>query len=41
MKLVVVMHLEGDEECVPRPLSDLDVPVYSRIPLEGVDPPNV
>lgn len=36
MKLVMLMYLEEDDGCVERLLGEAEVPVYSRLPLEGV-----
>lgn len=36
MKLVMLMYLEEDDDCVERLLEETEVPVYSRLPLEGV-----
>ena len=36
MKLVMLMYLEEDDRCVERLLEEAEVPVYSRLPLEGV-----
>jgi len=36
MKLVMLMYLEEDEPCVRRLLRELEVPLFSRMPVEGV-----
>ena len=36
MKMVILMYLEEDDDCVDRLLAEAEVPVYSRLPLEGV-----
>ncbi|MFW6088203.1 MAG: hypothetical protein ACODAB_00530 [Gemmatimonadota bacterium] len=36
MKLVILMYLREDEDCVDRLLSENRVPVYSRMEMEGV-----
>ena len=36
MKMVLLMYLEEDQRCVDRLLRELDVPVYSRLSMEGV-----
>jgi hypothetical protein len=35
MKMILLTYLEGDEECVERLLNELEVGVYSRLPMEG------
>ena len=35
MKMILLMYLEGDEECVGRLLKDLGVGVYSQMSMEG------
>jgi len=35
MKLVILTYLEGDEKCVERLLTQLEVPTFSRLPVEG------
>ena len=35
MKLVMLTYLEGDEKCVERLLTELEVPTFSRLPVEG------
>ncbi len=36
MKLVILMYLETDEKCVENLLADQKIPVFSRLPVEGV-----
>lgn len=36
MKLVILMYLREDEDCVGRLLSETRVPVYSRMEMEGI-----
>lgn len=36
MKLVILMYLETDEKCVERLIVDQKIPVFSRLPVEGV-----
>lgn len=38
MKLVMLMYLSDDEDCVEGLLEDYEVPVFSNLPLEGVGP---
>lgn len=38
MKLVILMYLEEDEGCVQTLLRESDVPVFSRLSMEGVGP---
>ena len=38
MKLVILMFLAADRECVERLLSEQAVPVFTRLPVEGVAP---
>ncbi len=35
MKLVILMYLDEDDACVARLMKRTNVPVYSRLPLEG------
>lgn len=35
MKLILLTYLEGDEPCVDRLLHDQEVPIFSRMPIEG------
>jgi hypothetical protein len=35
MKLIMLTYLEGDEKCVERLLTKLDVPMFSRLAVEG------
>jgi len=35
MKLVMLTYLEGDEKCVERLLTALEVPTFSRLAVEG------
>ncbi len=35
MKLVMLTYLEGDEKCVERLLGELEVPMFSRLAVEG------
>ena len=36
MKLVILMYLRADTDCVDRLLSESQVPVYSRLEMEGI-----
>ena len=36
MKLVILMYLRADTDCVDRLLSESRVPVYSRLEMEGI-----
>ena len=36
MKLVILVYLETDEKCVERLIADQRVPVFTRLPVEGV-----
>lgn len=36
MKLVMLLYLEEDEDCVDRFLRETDVPVFSRVSVEGI-----
>lgn len=36
MKLVILMYLRGDTDCVDRLLAESQVPVYSRMEMEGI-----
>lgn len=38
MKLVILMYLEEDEGCVQELLHESDVPVFSRLSMEGIGP---
>jgi hypothetical protein len=35
MKLIMLTYLEGDEKCVERLLTGLEVPMFSRLAVEG------
>jgi hypothetical protein len=35
MKMILLMYLEGDEECVERLLKDIGVGMYSQMSMEG------
>jgi hypothetical protein len=36
VKLVILMYLRADTDCVDRLLSESQVPVYSRLEMEGI-----
>lgn len=36
MKLVILMYLETDRKCVERLVAEQKVPVFTRLPVEGV-----
>lgn len=38
MKLVMLMYLEDDDDCVTRLLSEQGIPAFSRFAAEGVGP---
>lgn len=38
MKMVVIMYLEEDQDCVKKLLADHEVETFSLLPVEGVGP---
>lgn len=38
MKLLLLMYLEGDEDCVERLIAESGIGVWSRLPVEGHGP---
>lgn len=38
MKLVLLMYLQEDQECVDRLLSEMGIPAFSRLSVEGHGP---
>lgn len=38
MKMILIMYLEEDRDCVEELLEDHEVETFSRLPMEGVGP---
>ena len=36
MKLIVLMYLETDRKCVERLVAEQKIPVFTRLPVEGI-----